>query len=444
MQNLLAFRFSNGIFEPLWNREYIDHIQCTIAEQVGVEGRGHYYDQSGVLRDMMQNHMFQMLAYLCMEPPQSFQAEAIRDARANVLAAVRVMTPADVQHDAVRGQYGEGVAPDGTPAVAYRDEPDVVPHSGTETFAALKLFIDNARWHGVPVYLRSGKALWKKDTEIVVQFKKASAGIFQNTPAMALLDANQLIFHIQPDEGIELRFQAKKPGIAMQLQKVNMRFAYSDAFEMPRGTGYEVMLYDCMVGDAMLFSRTDLVEAAWRIAQPILDVWTAPPPAHFPNYPVGSWGPKAAFDLIERDGRKWVEIINRDVLERVPLFAECDAVFLHNLAMMLQPVVVRRGDWIIRKGEPEKEMYIINRGQVDVIDEKSHVIATLSDGDFFGEMGLLLSQPRTASIRATTDCDLFMLAQTDFRKALHDQPQFAVSIHTIAYERYHLNLSAAP
>jgi glucose-6-phosphate 1-dehydrogenase len=441
VQNLLAFRFSNQIFEPLWSREHIDHIQCTVAEQVGVENRGRYYDQAGVIRDMMQNHIFQMLAYLCMEPPTSFEAEAIRDAKADLLAAVRIMTPEDVRHHAVRGQYGAGTTPTGQPAVAYRHEPHVASDSGTETFAALKLTIDNPRWSGVPIYLRSGKALWKKDTEIVIHFKKTLEDVFQGTPAIDMLEANQLIFHIQPDQGIELRFQAKQPGITMQLQKVNMRFAYSDAFTAPRSTGYEVMIYDCMIGDMTLFSRTDLVETAWRIAQPILDVWSTQAPTDFPNYPVGSWGPKAAFDLIERDGRRWVEIINRDVLERVPLFAECDAIFLQNLALKLQPVVVQPGDFIIRKGELGQEMYIINRGQVDVIADDGTVIATLSDGNFFGEMGLLLSRPRTASVQATADCDLFMLVQDDFRKALRDRPQFAASIRTIAQERYHVTVS---
>ena len=429
------------MFEPLWNRDHIDHIQCTVAEQVGVESRGQYYDQAGVLRDMMQNHMFQMLAYLCMEPPASLEAEAIRDAKVQVLSSVHIMTPEDVRHHTVRGQYGSGTSPAGQPAVAYRNEANVAPVSGTETFAAIKLAIDNERWADVPIYLRSGKALWKKDTEIAIQFKKAEAGLFQSTPAMDALEANQLIFHIQPDQGIELRFQAKQPGMEMQLQKVNMHFAYSEAFTAVRSTGYEVMLYDCMIGDSTLFSRTELVEATWRIAQPILDVWSAQAPSDFPNYPVGSWGPKAAFDLIERDGRRWIEVLNCEVLERVPLLADCDAVFLHNLAQMLQPVVSQSGDWLIRKGEMGQEMYIINRGQVDVVGDDDTVIATLSEGDFFGEMGLLLSVPRTASVRAVTDCDLFMLKQDDFRQTLRDRPQFAASICAIALNRYRVTLS---
>ena len=299
VQNLLAFRFSNGIFEPLWNKDHVDHIQFTVAETVGVEGRGKYYDQTGVLRDMIQNHMFQMLAYLCMEPPASFRPDAVRNEKAKLLEAVRVMSPEEVAQNAVRGQYGPGKKPDGTPAVGYRQEPDVNPQSPMETFAALKLFIDNWRWEGVPVYLRSGKGLWKRGSEIVVQFKKAPEVIFRNTPAAAAMESNRLLFHIQPDQGIEFRFHAKTPGPAMFLQKVNMRFDYREAFEASRGTGYEILLYHCMIGDATLFSRTDLVESAWRVAQPVLDAWAAAAPTDFPNYTAGSWGPKAAFDLME-------------------------------------------------------------------------------------------------------------------------------------------------
>ena len=442
VQNLLAFRFSNGIFEPLWNKDYIDHIQFTVAEKVGVEGRGNYYDQSGVLRDMIQNHMFQMLAYLCMEPPMSFKADAIRDEKAKLLNAVRVYDVAEVLHNSVRGQYGPGKRPDGSEAAGYREEPDVNPESHTATFAAMKLAIDNWRWEGVPIYIRSGKALWKKDTEIIVQFKKAPDVVFKNHPAREQLDANHLIFHIQPDQGIEFRFHAKTPGTSLQLQKVNMRFAYSDTFEAARGTGYEVMIYDCMIGNATLFSRTDLVEAAWEAAQPFLDVWTALPPSEFPNYPVGSWGPKAAFDLIENDGRKWVEIINRDVFENVPLLADCPPVFLHTLAMSLKADVFAPGDIIIEKGTLGKEMYIINRGTVEILDDDNEVVTTLGDGDFFGEIGLLMSQPRTATIRASSDADLFILEQTDFKKALGDHPEFAESIMEIAQERYDVVLGA--
>ncbi len=309
VQNILAFRFANGIFEPLWNRNYVDHIQFCVAETVTVEGRGNYYDKSGVMRDMMQNHMFQMLAYICMEPPSSFASEAIRNEKAKLMEAVRIMTPEDVRNHTVRGQYGPGKKSDGTDNVGYREEPGVNPESSTETFAAAKLHIDNWRWDGVPIYLRSGKALGKKDTEILVEFKKAPEVLFRNTPVTSL-PPNQLVFHIQPDQGIQLKFQTKVPGPTMKMQPVNMHFSYGEAFEAARGTGYEIMIYDCMLGDATLFSRTDLVEQAWQIAQPILDVWESEPAQGFPNYPVGSWGPKEAFDLIEKDGRSWLGMSN--------------------------------------------------------------------------------------------------------------------------------------
>ncbi|MDP7135484.1 MAG: glucose-6-phosphate dehydrogenase, partial [Planctomycetota bacterium] len=229
VQNLLAFRFANGMYEPLWNKNFIDHIQFTVAEKVCVEGRGGYYDSSGVLRDMIQNHMFQMLSYVCMEVPISFAADAIRNEKAKLLDAVKILSVDEVLQSAVRGQYGAGTKPGGQEAVAYRDEPDVNPQSNTETFAALKLAVDNWRWEGVPIYIRSGKGLWKKDTEIVVQFKKAPEVIFRNTPAADDLESNQLIFHIQPDQGIEVRFQAKQPGPKMNLSTVNMHFSYGDA-----------------------------------------------------------------------------------------------------------------------------------------------------------------------------------------------------------------------
>ncbi len=438
VQNLLAFRFSNGIFEPLWNKSQIDHIQFTVSETVGVEGRGKYYDTAGVLRDMIQNHMFQMLAYLCMEPPASFAADAIRNEKAKLLQSIRIPKPEEVPLIAVRGQYGFGRQPDGSPAVGYRQEPDVDPHSRTETFTAVKLLIDNWRWDGVPIYLRSGKRLWKRGTEIVVQFKRAPDVIFRDTPAHERLEANQLLFHIQPDQGIELRFHAKTPGPAMHLQKVNMRFDYSESFEASRGTGYEVLLYNVMIGDPTLFSRTDLVESAWRIAQPILDAWAANPPTDFPNYPAGSWGPKAAFDLLERDGRRWVEIVNRDVLARAPLLQRADPVFLHQLAMILRPVVFDPGDFIIRRGEIGGEMYVICRGQVEVLDQSEKQVNTLGEGDFFGELALLLAQPRAATIRALTPCDLFVLSKEDFQRVLEDFPHFADILRETARTRYHL------
>jgi glucose-6-phosphate 1-dehydrogenase len=435
VRNLLAFRFANGVFEPLWNKNHVDHIQFTVAETLGVENRGGYYDRTGVLRDMIQNHMFQMLAYLCMEPPASFRADAIRNEKAKLLDAVRIWKREEVPHHVVRGQYGPGKKPGGEPAAGYRQEPGVDPNSNTETFAALRLFIDNWRWEGVPVYLRSGKSTWKRGTEIIVAFRRSPEVIFRDTTAAGQLESNNLVFHMQPDQAAEFRLHAKAPGPLLSLQKVTMRFDYRESFEAPRGTGYEVLLYNCLLGDATLFSRTDLVESAWRIAQPILDAWTAVPPPDFPNYAAGSWGPKAAFDLIARDGRRWVEIINRDVLEKVSLFQGGDPVFLHNLAMMLQPVVYSPGDLIIRQGEIGGEMYFICRGRVEVLDRAGAVLSTLGEGDFFGEISLLLSRPRTASVRAVTACDLFVLGKADFNKVLKDYPQFASSLRQIATSR---------
>ena len=441
VQNLLAFRFSNGMFEPLWNRNHIDHIQLAVAETVGVEGRGRYYERAGVMRDMIQNHMFQMLAYLCMEPPTSFKPEAIRNEKAKVLDAVRIMRPEDVLANTVRGQYGRGRKADGKDAMGYRQEPNVDPQSRTETFAAIKVFIDNWRWEGVPIYLRSGKALWRRGTEILVQLKKAPEVIFRDTPAVERLESNQLIFHIQPDQEIEVRFQAKHPGPSMNLQKVNMRFDYREAFQAARATGYEVLLYHCMLGDAMLFSRTDLVESAWKIAQPILDVWAASPAEDFPNYPAGSWGPKAAFDLIERDGRKWLEVVNRSVIAQVPLFSACDAIFQHNIAMALKPEVYAPGDLIVRKGDIGREMYFLVTGEVDVLDRDGTALATLGPGSFFGEISLLLSEPRTASVRAREYCDLFVLDQRDFHRVLRDHPEFARSILEASRARYQVSIA---
>ncbi len=442
VQNLLAFRFSNGLFEPLWGRHHIDHIQFTVAESVGVEGRGRYYDSAGVLRDMIQNHMFQMLAYLCMEPPSSFRADAVRNEKAKVLEAVRIMRPEDVLRDTVRGQYGPGRKADGTPVPGYRQEKNVAPDSATETFAALRLWIDNWRWEGVPIYLRSGKSLWKRGTEILVQFKKAPEVLFRAAPGIGSLEHNQLIFHIQPDQGIELRFQAKHPGPQLSLQQVDMRFDYQDAFEASRSTGYEVLLYHCMRGDATLFTRNDLVEAAWRIAQPILDTWAENPPRDFPNYQAGTWGPKPAFHLVERDGRKWLEVINRAVLEKVPLFGGCSAVFLHGLALVLKPAVFAAGDTIVEKGEAGSEMYFVARGEVEIADG-SKVLSTLGEGSFFGEKSLLLSEPRSASARARTQCDLYVLEKPDFMKVLRDHPGFARSILEAYCQRYNLVLDAA-
>src|SRR5262249_5937387 len=356
-----------AVFEPLWNKEHVDHIQFTVSESVSVEGRGGYYDHAGVLRDMIQNHMFQMLAYVCMESPNSFSADDIRNEKAKLLQAVRVYTKERALTNTVRGQYGAGKKADGTTCPDYRQEPGVNPESSTDTFAALRLFIDNWRWEGVPIYLRSGKALWKRGTEVVVQFKKAPDVLFRG-PDVPKLAANRLIFHIQPDQAIQSLFQAKTPGPVMRLQPVNMRFSYGEAFRASRGTGYEVMIYSCMTGDPTLFSRTDLVETAWRIAQPILDTWAAHPAQDFPNYPAGTWGPKAAPDLVARDGRVWYEVVNRETLERVPLFAGGDPVFLSQVSMALRPRAAAPGEVIIRKGDQGSEMYLICRGELEALD----------------------------------------------------------------------------
>jgi glucose-6-phosphate 1-dehydrogenase len=442
VQNLLVFRFSNGIFEPVWNKNHIDHIQFTVSETVGVEGRGPYYERSGVLRDMIQNHMFQMLAYLCMEPPTSFRPDAIRNEKAKLLEAIRIWKPGEVERCAVRGQYGPGKGSDQSAAVGYREERGVSADSSTETFVALKLYIDNWRWEGVPIYVRSGKRLWKRGTEIVVQFKKAPEVLFRDTPAAGQLESNRLVFHMQPDQAVELRFHAKAPGPSTYLQKVNMRFDYGEAFKAARGTGYEILLYNILRGDATLFSRADLVESAWRIAQPILDAWKSSAPTDFPNYPGGSWGPKAAFDLLARDGRRWVEVINRSVLERVPFLKDSDPIFLHNLTMMLRPLACSPGDTIIKEGDMGAEMYFISRGQVEIHNQAGTISTTRADGDFFGELSLLHSAPRSASVRAAGPCDLFVLDKRDFDRILADYPDFRSKLEEATRRMYAKELAA--
>jgi glucose-6-phosphate 1-dehydrogenase len=303
VQNILVFRFSNGIFEPVWNRRYVDHVQITVAETLGVEHRGAYYDKTGSLRDMVPSHMMQLLSLTAMEPPVSFDADAIRDEQAKVLHTVQPLMPEDVLTNAVRGQYDEGVI-DGKRVPAYRSEPMVAPDSNTETFVALKFFLDNWRWAGVPFYLRTGKRLAKRVSEIAIQFRKAPFSLFQETPVEQLAP-NVLVMHIQPDEGISLRFGVKVPGFLVRVGPVNMDFRYADYFGTELSTGYERLLYDCMVGDATLFLRADVIEAGWSITDWVLDVWKALPPRNFPNYPAGTWGPPEAFELLQRDGRSW-------------------------------------------------------------------------------------------------------------------------------------------
>jgi glucose-6-phosphate 1-dehydrogenase len=303
VQNLSVFRFGNGLFEPIWNRRYIDSVQITVAETVGVEGRGEFYDQTGAMRDVVQNHGLQLMAMFAMEPPVEFGPEDLRDEKLKVLRAVKPMAPSDVATNVVRGQYVSGWV-EGERITSYRDAPEVAPDSETETFVALKLAIDSWRWAGVPFYLRTGKALPSRVTEIAVQFRRAPLALF-NRAGVPQIDPNILAIRIQPDEGILLRFGAKVPGQGLQIRNVNMDFRYGSSFAVDSPDAYETLLIDAMVGDASLFTRADEVERAWQILQPILDAAASREggPLHF--YAAGTWGPPAADELLERDGRAW-------------------------------------------------------------------------------------------------------------------------------------------
>lgn len=309
VQNILVFRFGNSIFEPIWNRNYVDHVQITVAEKLGVESRGGYYDTAGALRDMIPNHIFQLVTLTAMEPPVSFEADAVRNEQAKILHAIQPFSPEDVLHKTVRGQYGDGVMDEKT-FTSYRREENVAAESNTETYAALKLSIDNWRWANVPFYVRTGKHLAEKHTEIVVQFKKAPFMLFRDTP-IERLTTNRIVIHIQPDEGITLHFGAKTPGPIVNMGAVDMDFNYVEFFGETISTGYERLLFDCMIGDATLFQRADMVEASWGIVSPILDVWHAIPARDFPNYESGSWGPAEADALLAQDGRKWKNTVEK-------------------------------------------------------------------------------------------------------------------------------------
>jgi len=304
VQNLLVFRFSNSIAEPLWNRNLIDHVQITAAETVGVEHRGGYYETSGALRDMVPNHLFQLMSLVAMEPPISFEADAVRDKQAEVLRSIQPPAPEDVLTKMVRGQYGPSAH--GPAMLGYREEPDVAPDSNVETFVALKFMVDNWRWADVPFYLRTGKRLPERVTEIAIHFRRTPFVLFRNT-AVKDLQANKLLIHIQPREGITIQMGAKIPGPVMNIGQVNMDFDYAREFHAQPATGYERLLHDCMMGDQTLFQRADMVETGWSVIEPIQEVWKALP-GHFPNYAAGTWGPDAANVLIGKDGREWRQI----------------------------------------------------------------------------------------------------------------------------------------
>ncbi|HET9346888.1 MAG TPA: glucose-6-phosphate dehydrogenase [Candidatus Limnocylindrales bacterium] len=305
VRNLLVFRFGNGIFEPIWNRRHIDHIQITVAESIGVENRGAFYEETGASRDFLQNHLLQLMSLVAMEPPATFEADPLRDEKVKVMRAVGEMTPDRIRRDVVRGQYGPGWV-QATPVPGYRDEPEVDPHSETETFIAARLDVDDWRWSGVPFYLRSGKRLPKRATEIAIQFKEVPHRLFRESATDP--EPNLLAMRIQPDEGIMLRFGAKVPGLGIDVRSVNMDFTYGSAFSVDSPDAYETLILDALLGDASLFTRADEVEAAWSIVTPISEAWADDPAPAFPNYEAGSWGPEDADELMARDGRRWRRI----------------------------------------------------------------------------------------------------------------------------------------